>query len=317
MALVHEFAWSASRASGFSECRRRHYYQYYGGWGGWASSALPERQTMYQLSKLTRMPMVAGDAVHQSLARYLRLRPGHNADESEITDYAVEILRRKFRESRDKEWRRSASKYAHLAEHYYEEPMMQDLPAVAEYGKSFVDRIRTCVHGFFTAPGLAPVRDAQPESYVFVEDDKTAFESFTYHGTKIYGSPDFAYRDTEGTVHLYDWKTGRPSPHDAFQLHVYAVYARQRWDVPIEKFAAYDAYLESGDVVQCPMTRESLAEAEQEIQKSIESMHALHFDADRGLGDAEDFPRIPLDDPRSRTCRRCKFRELCGRTDMD
>ena len=127
-----------------------------GGWGGWASSALPERQTMYQLSKLTRMPMVAGDAVHQSLARYLRLRPGHNADESEITDYAVEILRRKFRESRDKEWRRSASKYAHLAEHYYEEPMMQDLPAVAEYGKSFVDRIRTCVPWVFYGTGARP-----------------------------------------------------------------------------------------------------------------------------------------------------------------
>lgn len=189
---------------------------------------------MYSLGKLTRMPMVAGDAVHQSLARYFRLRPAHTADEAEVTEWALEILRRKFRESRDGDWRRSASKYTHLAEHHYGEPMVKDRDAVAEYGKGFVERIRTCVHGFFTAPGLAPLREAPPQSYVFVEDDQTAFESFSYDGTKIYGSPDFAYRDENDTVHLYDWKTGKPSPHDAFQLHVYAVYARTRWDVPLE-----------------------------------------------------------------------------------
>ena len=316
MALVHEFAWSASRASGFAECRRRHYYQYYGGWGGWKASAPAERRTMYQLGKLTRMPMVAGDAVHQSLARYFRLQPAHTADEAEITDYALEILRRKFRESRDGEWRRSASKHAHLAEHHYNEPMMEDRSAVAEYGKGFVDRIRTCVHGFFTAPGLAGVREASPKSYVFVEDDQTAFESFDYEGTKIYGSPDFAYRSDDGVVHLYDWKTGKPSRHDAFQLHVYAVYARQRWDVPLEKFAAYDAYLATGEVKPCGITPDSLAEAEQQIENSIDGMRMLHFDADRSLGDPEDFPRIPLDAPESRACGRCRFRELCGRAEM-
>ena len=26
MALIHEFAWSASRAAGFRECQRAHYY---------------------------------------------------------------------------------------------------------------------------------------------------------------------------------------------------------------------------------------------------------------------------------------------------
>ena len=76
MALIHEFAWSASRAAGFRECQRAHYYKYYGGWLGWEKRQPAERQQMYQLNKLTRMVMLTGDAVHRSLADYFRRKPG-------------------------------------------------------------------------------------------------------------------------------------------------------------------------------------------------------------------------------------------------
>ena len=51
----------------------------------------------------------------------------------------------------------------------------------------------------------------------------------------------------------------------------------------------------------------------------LDSIRLLFVSArrDRSLGDPEDFPKIPLDAPESRACRRCRFRELCGRTDMD
>ena len=121
---------------------------------------------------------------------------------------SLDMLRAKYMESQNEEWRRSASKFTHLAEHYYKESVVQDRDAVARYGKEYVERITEAVHGFFSLPELAWVLDAPPEDYVFVEDDQTSYDAFEFEGTKIYGSPDFALRDKNGHVHLYDWKTG-------------------------------------------------------------------------------------------------------------
>ena len=313
MALIHEFAWSASRASNFAECRRRHYYSYYGGWQGWNSREEPARQKIYQLGKLKRMPMVAGSAVHESLSSYFHAKPGHVADVKETTDWALSQLRESFRESQSGKGRQSPSKFTYLAEHYYHEDSVSDRAATANYGKRYVERIERCVQGFFALPELAWVRDASPDDYVFVENAQNAFGSFTLHDTKVFGTPDFALRDSNGHVHLYDWKTGRPTEDDVFQLHVYAIFAREEWGVPLDRFSGYDVYLDGGGVVRCEITPESLAAAEQRIQVSADAMRELHFDADRGMGDAEPFPLIHLDSPAVRACDRCNFRELCGR----
>ena len=45
-------------------------------------------------------------------------------------------------------------------------------------------------------------------------------------GTKIYAVPDFAFRDVEGRVRIYDWKSGQPRETDRSQLAVYLLYAR-------------------------------------------------------------------------------------------
>ena len=316
MALIHEFAWSASRAAGFRECRRAHYFSYYGGWRGWERGQPEERQRLYQLNKLTRMAAVAGTAVHTQLAQYFHMRPGHTADAKEIAERASEMLRQGYMESKDGLWKKSASKFTHLAEHHFQEDTMADRDAVAEYGRRFVERIEKCVDGFFSSEDLAWLRDADPSLYLFVEDEKSAFDTFQYEGTKIFGSPDFVIRDGDGHVHLYDWKTGSPSKNDAFQLHVYALYARMKWGVPVEEFSGYDAYLQTGEVVKCEITPESMKDAEQAIRDSIEAMRELHFDADEGMGDREPFPKIGGEAPGAedlRVCSRCNFREVCGR----
>ncbi|MAI79428.1 MAG: hypothetical protein CL917_10840 [Deltaproteobacteria bacterium] len=313
MALTHEFAWSASRAANFKECRRQHYFQYYGGWRGWERKAPLERQRMYQLGKLTRMPMVAGDSVHQNLAYYFRMKHVRECSEEEIITRAHNMLRSKYMESQNQEWRRSASKFTHLAEHYYKESVVQGRDAIATYGSEFVQRITDSVKGFFALPDISWIISASPEDYIFVEDDESSYDSFDFEGTKIYGSPDFALRDHEGNIHLYDWKTGRPSKHDTFQIHVYALYARIKWDIPLEKFFGYDVYLTNGQLTPCKITPETMELAEHEIRKSIADMRELHFNADLGMGDRDPFPLIPIGSPESRTCTRCRFRELCDR----
>ena len=312
MALTHEFAWSASRARGFGECKRAHYYQYYGGWLGWDRDEPEERQRTYRLGKLQRMNMLTGNVVHSCVARYFREKPQREMEAEELSEMAADMLRKSFRESQEGLWRRSASKYTHLAEHHYQEEVVRDRAAVAEYGGGFVQRIRDCIRGFFESPDLAWVREAAPDTYVHVEQENS-FDSFDFEGTKVFGIPDFAIQDARGLVHLYDWKTGGPSKNDAFQLHVYALYADVEWEVPVERFRAYDAYLGKRQVVACEIDEKSLDEARARIRASIEAMRELHFNADEGMGDATPFPQIPANSPEARTCRSCRFRELCDR----
>ena len=86
--------------------------------------------------------------------------------------------------------------------------------------------------------------------------------------------------------------------------------------VPVEEFSGYDAYLQTGDVVKCEITPESMVEAEQAIRDSIGAMRELHFDADEGMGEREPFLMLGGEDPGAedlRVCGRCNFREVCGR----
>lgn len=289
-----------------------HYHQYYGGWRGWDREEPRERQQTYMLGKLQRMPMLAGNIVHLCLARHFHAKPQDRMNADQMAEAGADMLREHFRESQQEMWRRRPAKYTHLAEHYYHEDTVRDRDAVAEYGKDFVQRIRDCTRGFFESPDLAWVREASPDSYVYVEEEGR-FHSFEFEGTKIFGTPDFALQDRQGVVHLYDWKTGKPSESDAFQLHVYALYAELEWEVPLERFRAYDVYLGSRDVVACEISPASLDEARARIRASIEAMRELHFDADREMRSPAAFPQIPADSPEARGCRRCRFRELCQR----
>ncbi|MGM0576723.1 MAG: RecB family exonuclease [Myxococcota bacterium] len=313
MAIRHELSWSASRAKTFDACRRQYYYTYYLSWGGWKRSAPEVRQRAWVLKKMTRMPMLSGSIVHEALEGWLRGRmEGRTAEAGDVVTWAERELRTRYRVSRDGEWRRRPARLTHLAEHHYGEPRIDEASgAAADYGKTHLERIRRCLEGFFEARDerLAAVHDAHPSEYVAVEDMST----FDVAGTRVFAVPDFAVRDADGLVHIYDWKTGRPREADAFQLAGYALYATRHWGVDAEQVRCHAAYLGDGDVRSDAFTASDLHEAEQAIVASIGEMAPLHFDADRHAGDRADFPMIPEDSPARRACGRCNFRELCDR----
>ena len=315
MALKHEFAWSASRHRGFEKCRRAHYYAYYLSWNGWLRDAPPERVEARTQHKLTTMSAVAGSAIHRVLAQRMSESPDRRMKEAEAVDRATRELRMAFAESRDGLWKRNLSKHTYLAEHFYEAPSVATREATAEYGGRFVERIRNCIHNFFEMDELAVVRDASGDRLVFVEDPSPSggFDNFDYKGTKVFASPDLVVRDADGVARIYDWKTGSASSEDRFQLLTYAIQAREEWGIPTDAVRVFDAYLDEGRVEEWPVTEEAVAETERTIAASVAAMRELHFEADHDLGDPENFPRIPLDDPRSRVCGSCRFRRICGR----
>ena len=134
-------------------------------------------------------------------------------------------------------------------------------------------------------------------------------------GTKIFAIPDFAFLDRSGEgeplVRIVDWKTGRPSDADRFQLEVYAFYARERWGVDPSRTKPVDVYLESGETAEVAVDEACLETTLARIETSLSEMKAVHFDADRSTGDPEDFPMVPEGD--ARECASCNYREICGR----
>ena len=311
MVFAHELSWSTSRARNFASCARRYYYDYYLSWLGWDRDAAPERRKAYLLKKMSRLPMLAGDLVHQAIAEFFAHRgQGTEYTAEDAQHWVVQTLRSKYKESRDGAWKARPAKLCRLAEHHYEEERIDEgSGAAGEYGKRYVQRMRDCLETFFTATSLAEARQSEPESWLACEEMST-FELFD---TKIYAVPDFAYRSEDGRVHILDWKTGKPRPEDRFQLEVYAFYAREHWDVAVEDIVCADVYLQDGETQELRLTTEELDLALGKIEASLAGMRELHFDAGRGPGDAARFELIPEGSPEAFTCGSCNYREMCDR----
>lgn len=309
MAFAHELSWSTSRDGTFAECRRRYYHDYYLSWTGWSERAPLQRRQAYLLKKMTRLPMLAGDLVHQAIERYYRARKsGREVTLEESRKWAIERLRDGYKTSRDGGWRERPSKLVHLAEHHYEEECVDEsTPAAGRYGTRYRKRIEDCLQTFFTSAQLEAARTAEPASFLACEDLST----FPLFETKVYAVPDFAYRAPDGTVQVLDWKTGSEREQDRFQLAVYTEYAAAQWGVERDAVICKDVYLGDDRVVE---QRFSNAEREQflaRIEASIQAMRKVHFSADRTVGQAQDFPQVS--DGQERICGSCNYRELCDR----
>lgn len=312
MAIVHELSWSVSRSGTFATCRRAYYHNYYLSWLGWSWNAPDERKLAYRLKKLTRLPMWAGDCLHVALAAWFEERAGgRERDVDWLTAHALDALRSGYRESRDRaaDWERRPARHTRLAEHYYGESVVDESNDNAkEYGTRYVERLRAGARTFFEAPALARVRAAAPEHYLACEELGT----IEIDDLKVFAIPDFAFRDGDD-LWIYDWKTGSPREQDVFQLALYCLYAEQKWGADPTAVRCVDAYLPRGEFTEQTFDRAQLDATLERARASMAAMRAVHFDADQGLGDPDDFPKIPLDSPAARECRTCNFRELCQR----
>ncbi|MCA8981830.1 MAG: PD-(D/E)XK nuclease family protein, partial [Planctomycetes bacterium] len=293
MAIVHELSWSVSRAGTFRACRRKYYIDYYLSWRGWERTAPEERKRAYLLKKMTRLPMLAGDCLHTALEGWFKAKAeGRALGPEEVTQAAVTRMREGYKTSRDGLWRSQPSKLTHLAEHHYGEDRIDEASGAAgEYGTRYRKRIEEGVQAFFEMPELAEVRDADPKDYLALEEMGT-IELF---GTKAFAIPDFAFRrarNGEREIMIYDWKTGNPREQDRFQLAVYVFYAGEKWGAKPDECFCVDAYLPTRQLERMQFSEADMEPVMDRVETTLAEMRAVHFDADQGMGDAEEFPMV-------------------------
>ena len=111
-------------------------------------------------------------------------------------------------------------------------------------------------------------------------------------------------------IEIIDWKTGKEEKGADVQIGAYAIYAMQRWNVPLESIRAYLVFLTNPVPVlkEHPLSAALIEEARGTISKSIEAMCALLSDVRKNVPKPrEAFPFTENE----RLCSNCHFYKIC------
>lgn len=308
--LENEFAWSWSRHRAFYSCPRKHYWDYYGYWGGWKSDAPKEAALAYRLKKIRSVSMLVGGMLHEVVSEHLHLRPeaGGPVPAEQIHDEVERRVLKRLRESRNRDWERfgDLKRNAILFEDYYG-------PGLSESDRdNALTLTRECAEGFAKSV-YARRAFAVPKKRLRIVDPANFDQmKITVDGVLVFAAPDLVVQDDEGLAHIVDWKTGKSDKTDVAQLAVYGLYVAERLGVPLENVVAHIVYVRGGAVERHDNLRDSVAEARRRISTFTADIRSRLTDIENNI--AGDIARFPMTDNRV-LCRRCKFQEICGRTD--
>ena len=296
----NDFSWSFSRDNAFNTCKRKYYYSYYGSWGGWNKDADELSKKLYMLNKMTSLPMLAGSIVHDEVERTLKiLRYGRKADIEKSKENVIKNFKQSWAQSKNKEWKDSPKWKANLFEHYYKKSLSdKELLDIRDLMVNSVD-------GFFASDSYRFIQTMSDTQWLAIED----LDSFEVHGAKLWVKLDFAIRHGE-RVYIYDWKTGKVAKENEVQLAIYALYAKQKWDVDLSLIRLFDVYLNQQLPVKVKPTDRLIDSAKGIIENSIDSMKELLTDVDNNKTEIDLFPLVS-EDKESYPCSYCSFQTIC------
>ncbi len=297
------FSWSASRHGTFTDCPRAYFFRYYGSLGKAVPPLDPRRRReAYRLRHLTSLPMWIGSRVHDTIEQVLRAtRRGEDVDVEAAIERMVDGMRRDYRASLDDRARLLDDPRNHVrfVEHEYR------LPVTDEEWRAQVGAAQEMVRAFVEQGYLDRFRSLDPSEVLALED----LDRWDFEGVPVWVRIDVAWRNPDGTVTILDWKTGKREREDnPLQLLGYAAYARDRWDVGLDRLDVREVYLRRREPEKaCRIDEETVENGRQAIRNSVRAMLAVLPDPARDAA-AEDRcePR-----PGEYRCRYCPFRALC------
>ncbi|MBA2345988.1 MAG: ATP-dependent helicase, partial [Rubrobacter sp.] len=93
-------------------------------------------------------------------------------------------------------------------------------------------------------------------------------------GAEVRGRIDAVFLDEDGTVHLIDWKTGKPraSYAERLQLPLYDLAANRLWGVDPERVRLAYVFVPGGEKVEVEMGESALVRAEERVIRALETI---------------------------------------------
>jgi len=296
----NDFSWSKSRDAVLTACPRRYYFQYYGYWGGWSADAPPRTREIYVLRNLNTIPLWTGQKVHECIDHTVQnlrwSQPG--LDLEKIIEVTLKRMRQEWVNSFYGRYRR-APKSCALFEHEYGPSRGED------DWRDAAAHVERCLRTFYSSDVYERLRTVPREGWLEAEE----WASFLLDAVRIWVKLDCAYRDAEGRVVIYDWKTGKRMVEDtSLQLSCYALYAGQRWQAEPASVLAREYNLYHDEEREFPINAEDLDATVTYIRARIDDMHLLLADADANKPLPEEAFAQTQDLAR---CARCNFIKVC------
>ena len=311
MALLENvFSWSKSRDEEFRECQRKYFYARYLSWGGWDKNAPKEIRLAYILKNIKNRWAWKGERVHHTIEAVLKsMRAGRPQNLEEALTSLTGVMRRDYLASKGKKYFEDPKNNLGLFEHEYEKQISDDV------WKKIHDEAAVCVKNFYASAFYQELLKDPKENWLVIED----LEEFSFStgvgpasggdGSKIYVKLDFA-RQKDGVVEIYDWKTGKNESEASVQMGAYAIYAMQKWKIPLSQVRAYLFYIANDSAIpqSYPLSENLIEEARKTMSSSIQTMKELLSDPTKNIPKPrENFPFTSNE----RLCSSCNFYKIC------
>lgn len=303
--LYPDFSWSLSRHNTLMECSRKYGYHYYFSHNGWFNDSSELARTAYRLKKMTNLPILFGEIVHTIIESVIKnyQKTGYVPDETTLVEHLRNQLNRAFIDStKNKEaWHERPKHYKMLHEIYYNGKLEE------EDIEKIKDRISVCIHHFLKSKSFTDLTSKKEMQFIQSEE----FRTMELLGVKVYVVIDFLYKDVnEDKWIIVDWKTGKETLEDRYQLALYALYLKNVFRVPLEKIEIRNEYLLTGNCQQYSLTEIDLKHVLDRMKMSLLEMGKYVKDED--TNEPIDLAYFAKTENMNR-CNRCNYKELCNK----
>ena len=291
--------WSYSRRNVLEQCARRYYYQYYGSLLK-TSNNDPQKVKLNFLKNLENRHLRIGKILHSVIKTYLyKLQNEEHWSLDRLLSWSQKMYGKDLAFSRQYEHGNPLPKGDYppilLLEFYYGWSDAGSLCSNAG------ERLITALTNFITSRNFARFREG-------ATDPSALIETFTKMKNNYYsldGKVDLAYMKDDKTI-IVDWKTGGSSSGDgSLQMLAYALWARQKFECPVDAIKLHKVYLEDNTFCTYHIGEKDIARVEARILQDLERMQEADNYGKRGLVEAF----TPCAQPK--VCRLCEFQEIC------
>ncbi len=301
-----EFSWSLSRHKTLMHCARQYAHQYYSSHNGWLRNAPEWNKQAYRLKNLTNLEMYFGSVVHDIIEQVIEdyLNTGILPEETGLTENVRMLLNKGFIDSTRhyKNWIERPKKTTMFHELYYGQT--KKLPK--EKVEKITHRLNVAMKHFLSSKTMQEL--AYNEQIEFLEAEK--FRILEVGKLKVFVVLDLLYKDLERNKWvIVDWKTGKQSEEDPYQLALYVLYLLQSYSIPdLNNIVIRNEYLLEGNSVEHQLDQVTLEKVQELIGTSVEWMTGyLEEPSENKPLSIENFPKTSD----QRACRYCNFYELC------
>ena len=297
--FVNEFSWLKSRDINFRECLRKYYYNYYGSWGGWELNSPEIRRKLYILKQLKNRHMWIGAVVHSCIERsikniYRGIKP---LDTERILQITLKMMKGEFISSQRKRYL-AKPKTCALFEHEY------DIDVSKEEWERVFNHVEECIRNFYGSEIYQNICVLPKENWLGVEE----FSHFWLDYVKVWAVLDFAFKNGNDVI-IYDWKTGKSEKEERgnVQLACYALYAMEKWKVPVDNIRTAEYNLARNEIYEFPVDEEIIEGVKEYMRGSVRDMKELLFDENLNSAVESDFAKTTDEN----TCLKCNFKKVC------